>query len=113
MATPGTKIIAGQYVLAWGGIQSAGQFIGQVVRAPVLRDSNQSFADDCLPQLLQYVTEGYGRKPALGVIWLTLILVSRRTCSIVCNYVFLLMLTPCVWTRVSLSKLSPAAGITS
>jgi len=34
MASPGTVIIAGKYVSAWGGIQSAGQFVGQVVRAP-------------------------------------------------------------------------------
>ncbi|RQM04606.1 hypothetical protein DH86_00004347, partial [Scytalidium sp. 3C] len=30
MAKPGTKIIDGHYVSAWGGIQSAGQSIGQV-----------------------------------------------------------------------------------
>ncbi|CAK7221331.1 hypothetical protein SBRCBS47491_004491 [Sporothrix bragantina] len=48
MASPGTTIIAGKYVSAWGGIQSTGQAIGQI--------------------LLQYVTEGYGRKPALLVI---------------------------------------------
>lgn len=30
-APPGTKIIAGKYVSAWGGIQSAGQTIGQIV----------------------------------------------------------------------------------
>lgn len=32
MANPGTKIIDGKYVSAWGGIQSAGQTIGQIVR---------------------------------------------------------------------------------
>lgn len=52
MASPGTTIIAGKYVSAWGGIQSTGQAIGQI--------------------LLQYVTEGYGRKPALLVIWFIL-----------------------------------------
>lgn len=31
MASPGTKIIKGKYVSAWGGIQSAGQTIGQIV----------------------------------------------------------------------------------
>lgn len=31
MATPGTKIIKGKYISAWGGIQSAGQVVGQVV----------------------------------------------------------------------------------
>ncbi|THW10940.1 general substrate transporter [Aureobasidium pullulans] len=30
MASPGTKIIKGKYVSAWGGIQSAGQTIGQI-----------------------------------------------------------------------------------
>lgn len=29
--TPGAKIIQGKYVSAWGGIQSAGQTIGQIV----------------------------------------------------------------------------------
>jgi hypothetical protein len=32
MATPGTKIINSKYVSAWGGIQAAGQTIGQIVR---------------------------------------------------------------------------------
>ncbi|CAG9997127.1 unnamed protein product, partial [Clonostachys byssicola] len=49
---PGTNIIDGKYISAWGGIQSAGQFVGQV--------------------LLQYATEGLGRKPAMLIIWLTL-----------------------------------------
>jgi SP family general alpha glucoside:H+ symporter-like MFS transporter len=31
-ANSGTTIIAGKYVSAWGGIQSAGQFVGQMVR---------------------------------------------------------------------------------
>lgn len=31
-STSGTTIIAGKYISAWGGIQSAGQTIGQVVR---------------------------------------------------------------------------------
>ena len=30
-APAGTKIIEGKYISAWGGIQSAGQTIGQVV----------------------------------------------------------------------------------
>lgn len=33
MASPGTTVIQGKYVSAWGGIQSAGQFVGQVVRS--------------------------------------------------------------------------------
>lgn len=33
MANPGTTIIDSKYVSAWGGIQSAGQFFGQVVSA--------------------------------------------------------------------------------
>ncbi|THY37340.1 general substrate transporter [Aureobasidium pullulans] len=53
MASPGTKIIKGKYVSAWGGIQSAGQTIGQI--------------------LLQYVTDGFGRKIALYVIWVVLV----------------------------------------
>lgn len=31
MASPGTTIIKGKYVSAWGGIQSAGQTVGQIV----------------------------------------------------------------------------------
>ncbi|TVY52349.1 General alpha-glucoside permease [Lachnellula cervina] len=53
-ASPGTVIIAGKYISAWGGIQSAGQFVGQV--------------------LLQYATDGFGRKPALLIIWAVLVL---------------------------------------
>lgn len=52
-ASPGTKIIQGHYISAWGGMQSAGQFFGQV--------------------LLQYATEGLGRKPALMIIWVVLV----------------------------------------
>ncbi|KAN0114479.1 general substrate transporter [Hyaloscypha variabilis] len=52
-ATPGTTVILGKYVSAWGGIQSTGQFIGQV--------------------LLQYATESWGRKPALLIIWVILV----------------------------------------
>ncbi|CRG86849.1 General alpha-glucoside permease [Talaromyces islandicus] len=52
-ASPGTVVISGTYVSAWGGIQSAGQTVGQV--------------------LLQYATEAFGRKVALYIIWLTLV----------------------------------------
>lgn len=31
MAAPGTTIILGKYISAWGGIQSAGQTVGQIV----------------------------------------------------------------------------------
>ncbi|KAM5354076.1 hypothetical protein ACJ41O_000726 [Fusarium nematophilum] len=51
-SSAGTTIIAGKYISAWGGIQSAGQTVGQV--------------------LLQYATEGLGRKAALLIIWVTL-----------------------------------------
>jgi hypothetical protein len=34
MASPGTAIIAGKYISAWGGIQSAGQTVGQIVQNP-------------------------------------------------------------------------------
>ncbi|KAL4865321.1 hypothetical protein BDV12DRAFT_211105 [Aspergillus spectabilis] len=51
MAHPGTNIIAGKYISAWGGIQSAGQTVGQI--------------------LLQYATDGFGRKIAFYIIWLT------------------------------------------
>ncbi|KAF5247604.1 hypothetical protein FANTH_6355 [Fusarium anthophilum] len=51
-STSGTTIIAGKYISAWGGIQSAGQTIGQV--------------------LLQYATERLGRKVAMMIIWVVL-----------------------------------------
>lgn len=41
-ATPGTTVIQGKYVSAWGGIQSAGQFFGQVVRNTYLLDMFES-----------------------------------------------------------------------
>jgi sugar porter (SP) family MFS transporter len=53
MASPGTKILNGKYVAAWGGIQSAGQTIGQI--------------------FLQYATNSLGRKPALLILWLFLV----------------------------------------
>lgn len=37
MASPGTKIINSKYVSAWGGIQAAGQTIGQIVCHPIHR----------------------------------------------------------------------------
>lgn len=52
-ASPGTTIIAGSYVSAWGGMQSAGQCIGQV--------------------LIQYASEAWGRKRALLILWAVLI----------------------------------------
>ncbi|KAL4988646.1 general substrate transporter [Aspergillus falconensis] len=54
MANPGTSIIDGKYISAWGGIQSAGQTVGQI--------------------LLQYATDGYGRKVALYIIFLTFVI---------------------------------------
>ncbi|KAE8372412.1 general substrate transporter [Aspergillus bertholletiae] len=53
MTSPGTTIIAGQYVSAWSGIQSSGQTIGQI--------------------LLQYATESFGRKIALYIIWVVFV----------------------------------------
>ncbi|KAF4551087.1 Sugar (and other) transporter-like protein 49 [Elsinoe fawcettii] len=52
MSKPGTKIIDSKYISAWGGIQSAGQTLGQI--------------------FLQYGTEGLGRKPALLILWVFL-----------------------------------------
>ncbi|KAF7156313.1 hypothetical protein CNMCM5623_009706 [Aspergillus felis] len=53
MTTSDTAIIAGKYISAWGGIQSTGQTVGQI--------------------LLQYATEAFGRKSALYIIWLTFV----------------------------------------
>ncbi|KAJ6089811.1 hypothetical protein N7467_005027 [Penicillium canescens] len=54
MASPGTSIIAGKYISAWGGIQSAGQTVGQI--------------------LLQYATERFGRKVAFYIIWVDIVI---------------------------------------
>ncbi|OKL61225.1 hypothetical protein UA08_03351 [Talaromyces atroroseus] len=53
MAPAGTTIINGDYVSAWGGIQSAGQTIGQI--------------------FLQFATEKFGRKTAFYVFVIFLI----------------------------------------
>lgn len=45
-----------KYVSAWGGIQSAGQFLGQV--------------------FLQFATDALGRKWAMYILWLMLVIVS-------------------------------------
>ncbi|KAK6077039.1 MFS alpha-glucoside [Seiridium cupressi] len=72
MANPGTTIIDGTYVSAWGGIQSAGQTIGQVVSI-IVPKSSRCIADEGLLKLLQYATERLGRKPALWIIWVILV----------------------------------------
>lgn len=46
-ATSGTKIIDGKYISAWGGIQSAGQFIGQIVSAQCPKIGFQARTDSC------------------------------------------------------------------
>ncbi|WWD16254.1 hypothetical protein CI109_100680 [Kwoniella shandongensis] len=51
-STPG-KPITGTYVSAWGGIQSAGQTLGQI--------------------FLQYATDALGRKAALYILWVFLV----------------------------------------
>jgi len=68
-ASPGTKIIQGKYISAWGGIQSAGQTIGQIVSFLTLHTA------DCRTdhhKFLQYATEALGRKPALLILWVFL-----------------------------------------
>lgn len=52
MAKPGAKAIDGPYVSAWGGIQSAGQFLGQVLLPPI--------------------NDKYGRKIAFYITWVIL-----------------------------------------
>ncbi|KAJ5871638.1 uncharacterized protein N7529_003991 [Penicillium soppii] len=54
MASPGTTIIQGKYISAWGGIQSTGQTLGQI--------------------LLQYATERFGRKVAFYIIWVDIVI---------------------------------------
>jgi MFS family permease len=72
MASPGTSIIAGKYISAWGGIQSAGQTVGQIVSI--------SFDINCLTfyltpfKLLQYATERFGRKVAFYIIWVDIVI---------------------------------------
>lgn len=72
MASPGISIIAGKYISAWGGVQSAGQTIGQIVRPLVF----QSWSGDwpTTHQLLQYATEKFGRKIAFYIIWLDIVI---------------------------------------
>lgn len=73
MANPETSIIEGKYISAWGGIQSAGQTVGQIVFAINIIYSSFDCADGI--QLLQYATDGYGRKIALYIIFLTFVIV--------------------------------------
>lgn len=54
--SPGLKAVAAKYVSVWGGIQAAGQVVGQV--------------------LLQFVSDAVGRRIALLIIWVTLVVVS-------------------------------------
>lgn len=75
MAKPGTTIIAGKYISAWGGIQSAGQTVGQFVRGPFAL-ALPKLITDRPPQLLQYATEAIGRKSALWIIWVICTAVS-------------------------------------
>ncbi len=74
-ASPGTKIIKGKYVSAWGGIQSAGQTIGQIVSSITNTAFYGIHSDEI--KFLQYATERYGRKPALYILWVFLTAVSR------------------------------------
>ncbi|KAJ5923146.1 hypothetical protein N7454_008391 [Penicillium verhagenii] len=53
MASPGTSIIKAQYISAWGGIQSAGQTVGQIG--------------------IQFVTDKWGRKVTLYIIWIIMV----------------------------------------
>lgn len=82
MASAGTTVIAGKYISAWGGIQSAGQTVGQIVSIisslevfRILRSSENILT---VSQLLQYATEAYGRKMALYIIWVDLVVVGGR-----------------------------------
>ncbi|KAJ5362160.1 hypothetical protein N7541_003004 [Penicillium brevicompactum] len=54
MSAPGTTVIPGKYISAWGGIQSAGQTVGQI--------------------FLQYATEKFGRKIAFYIIWVDIVI---------------------------------------
>lgn len=72
-AGAGVKVIPGKYISAWGGIQSAGQTLGQIVRLSchLLRSALLTKR-----QFLQFVTDALGRKPALLVLWVILTAVS-------------------------------------
>lgn len=73
MANPETSIIDGKYIAAWGGIQSAGQTVGQIV----LHHLCLVLTVLIVVQLLQYATDGYGRKIALYIIFLTFVIVCH------------------------------------
>lgn len=77
-AAPGTKVIAGTYISAWGGIQSAGQFVGQVVSSILDNDTKTWSLRNVLilVQFLQFATDRFGRKVALYILWLFLAGVS-------------------------------------
>jgi SP family general alpha glucoside:H+ symporter-like MFS transporter len=47
MASPGTTIIDGKYVAAWGGIQSTGQTLGQIVRSLALLSLTVAYSGVC------------------------------------------------------------------
>ncbi|KIX08671.1 uncharacterized protein Z518_03328 [Rhinocladiella mackenziei CBS 650.93] len=66
-AAPGTTIIKGKYVSAWGGIQSAGQTIGQIASL---------LCKGFTARFLQYATEAFGRKVAFCVFFVVSIFVE-------------------------------------
>jgi MFS family permease len=68
-APPGTKIIEGKYISAWGGIQSAGQTVGQIVGHFVFSCFKFRMPADHIFQFLQFATEAFGRKIALLILW--------------------------------------------
>jgi hypothetical protein len=76
MMGTGIKIIDGKYVSAWGGIQSAGQTVGQIVWLSELLLNGLCSDSLMFFQLLQYATEKFGRKIALYIIWVDLVIVS-------------------------------------
>jgi len=61
MAPPGAKAAEAKWVSAWGGIQSAGQCIGQM--------------------FIVFISERLGRRAALLSFWVTMIIVSRNGSS--------------------------------
>ncbi|CAG7996809.1 unnamed protein product [Penicillium salamii] len=72
MAAPGTSIISGKYIAAWGGIQSAGQTVGQIVCNHSIR--YPTFIFSLSNQFLQYATERFGRKVAFYIIWVDIVI---------------------------------------
>lgn len=90
MAPVGSTVIEAKWVSAWGGIQSAGQCIGQM--------------------FIAIVSERLGRRVALGAFWIMMIIVSLSVWYIADAYsLSLLSLAPNTQSTGSLQSSLPVS----